>query len=411
MSASTLEYFISLGYQQFLQGLNTATQGLVAFGNRFRNVQQIVDNFTANLKLQFEKVQAAIKKAQDSIDGMRSVALKAFTAIVAFNSIPIKFFANFEEGMNKISTISKQNKDKIAKDLKEIASGTGTDINTLTEAYYQTVSAIGDVAGATEFLRVANMNAKAGFTDTVSSVDALSSILNSYKMEATETQKISDLMIMTQNLGKTTVNELAKSYYNVIPTASALGISFEQISASMATITSQGVPTSVATTQLRQMFVELSSASSKVAKNFKEVSGQSFEQFVRKGGDVGQALELLREKAQKSGLQLKDLFGSVEAQNAAMTLSGPNLAKFNDSLKQMGDSAGATQKAFDELKNGLNFRFAMTMEKLKVLAIDYGETFKDQLGGMFDKLDTFLGKFTEWFNLNKEEIEIFLFMR
>ena len=65
---------------------------------------------------------------------------------------------------------------------------------------------------------------------------------------------------------------------------------------------------------------------------------------------------------------------------------------------------GKTVKSVDELKNGLNFRFAMTMQKLKVLTIDYGETFKNQLGGMFDKTDAFIGKFTEWFNLNKEAI-------
>lgn len=402
--ADALKYEISLEYQQFMQAMDRATQGLKSFGDKFKDVQKYAEQFAEQLKAQLEKVQNTIKKLRDGIDELQNVALKAFTAIVALNSIPIKLFANFEEGMNKIATISSQNTDKIAKDIKDMAASTGTDISVLQEAYYETVSSIGDVAGATEFLRIANMNAKAGFTDTVSAVDALSSILNSYGMNVSETQRLSDLMITTQNLGKTTVDKLAQSYYNVIPTAANLGISFEQISAAMALITSQGTPTASATTQLRQLFVELSKAGSDVADRFKKISGQGFEEFIRGGGNISEALQKLEQNAQKSGLKLKDLFSSVEASNAAIGLAGANAKKYAEFLKAMGESAGATQKAFDELKNGLNFRFAVTLQKLKVLAIDYGETFKNQLGGMFDKIDDIISKFTEWFDLNKEAI-------
>lgn len=401
---NTLEYLINLGYQQFLRGLDASLQGLRNFGNGFRDVQAQAEQFAAQLKAQFEKVQKAIKEMSDSIDEIRNVALKAFMSLVALNSIPIKFSANFEEQINKIMTISTQSRDKIEKDIKDMAKNTGISTDVLTEAFYQTVSSIGDVAGASEFLRVANMNAIAGFTDTVSSVDALTSIINAYGMEVTKVNKVSDLMIMTQNLGKTTVNELAKCYSNVIPTAAVLGVSFEQISAAMATVTSQGIPTSVATTQLRSLFVELSKAGTDVADKFRALSGQTFANFIKSGGTVSEALGILEKKANSSGIELKDMFSSVEAANAAITLSGKHAETFTSFLKQMGDSAGATEIAFDKLKDGLNFRMAVTVQKLKVLAIDYGDTFKDQLGGIFDKLDDVIEKFTVWFNINKEAI-------
>ncbi len=59
----------------------------------------------------------------------------------------------------------------------------------------------------------------------------------------------------------------------------------EDVSAALATITVQGTPTKVATTQLRQALVELSKEGSKTDLIFRDLSGVSFRDFISSGGD------------------------------------------------------------------------------------------------------------------------------
>ena len=46
--------------------------------------------------------------------------------------------------------------------------------------------------------------AKGGFTDGAKAVDVLTTAINAYGLEASDATRVSDLLITTQNLGKTT---------------------------------------------------------------------------------------------------------------------------------------------------------------------------------------------------------------
>ncbi|MDA0087641.1 phage tail tape measure protein [Brachyspira hyodysenteriae] len=93
-------------------------------------------------------------------------------------------------------------------------------------------------------------------------------------------------MFQTLKLGKTDFTQLSKSLFNVIPTASALGVKFEEIGAGIAVMTAQGTPTSVATTQIRQTLVELNKEGSTTDKTFREIAGTSFKEFIEQGGTL-----------------------------------------------------------------------------------------------------------------------------
>ena len=66
------------------------------------------------------------------------------------------------------------------------------------------------------------------------------------------------------------------------------------------------------------------------------------------GNNLSDVLNLMNEHAHKNGLALNDMFGSVEAGTAALTLSKGEGSEYNEILKQINDSAGATQ-AFDKM--------------------------------------------------------------
>src|SRR5699024_12810204 len=108
-----------------------------------------------------------------------------------------------------------------------------------------------------DFSMVAHMLATVGFTDEATAINVLTTAINVYGYEVSDAMKLSDLLIGTQDRGKTTVDVLGKHLGDVIPIAAENGLSFEQLSASMALLTRNGIGTARASTYVRSMLQEL----------------------------------------------------------------------------------------------------------------------------------------------------------
>ena len=306
----------------------------MADGSVLIKIDGDTSKYEEKLKSLGQSASKAFTSAGHSMEKMGKNLTKAVTTpLVAAGTVSVKFATDFDESLRKVGTIA----DTTVVSLEDLGAGTkalskeiGIGASELNEALYQTLSATNDTGSALAYLEQGTKLAIGGFTDTTTAIDGATSVLNAYGQSGSDAfQKIADNMIMTQNLGKTTVGELASSLYNVIPTAAALGVSFDEVSAAMATITSQGTPTSVATTQLRQMFVELSKESSATSKTFEKLAGKNFTEFIKSGGSVADALALMEQEAVKNGISIKDMFGSVEAGNAALQLTGNGAEKFH----------------------------------------------------------------------------------
>jgi len=102
------------------------------------------------------------------------------------------------------------------------------------------------------------------------------------------------------------------------------------------------------------------------AEAFESVAGKSFQEFINEGGNVQEAMAMMQEAAEKNGVSVKDLFGNIRAGQAAMQLTGKAAGKFEENLKGMNDSAGATSDAYSEMDKTL----ARSWEKLTVLFDD-----------------------------------------
>ena len=210
----------------------------------------------------------------------------------------------------------------------------------------------------------------------------------------------SDVHFTTVRLGKTDLQELSSSLSQVTPLAAAAGVGIDQVGAAIATLTAGGTQTSVATTQLRQMFSELGKDTTVVAQAFKTVSGQSFPEFIKSGKTVEDALSLLNDYADEAGTTINNLFGSVEAGSAALVLTGSGADMFSSSLEQMAESAGATEDAFQTMDNTVSRRMEKIgvkidsfMERIgeKILPV-VEETILPAIESVMDFLDLLFGK-------------------
>ena len=214
---------------------------------------------------------SGLSEGASKLGGIAAKGLAAIGAAAAGTTAAIvKVGSDFETSMAKVKTLADTTQVSMAdlsKGLMEISNTTGQSSQSLAEALYQALSAGVQTGDALAYTEQAAKLAAAGFTTTESAVDALSTVMNAYKMDASEVNAVSDMLLQTQNKGKTTVDELAASIAQVTPTAAAMGVEFEQVSAALATMTAQGVPTSQATTQLNQLFAELGKSGQQASEN------------------------------------------------------------------------------------------------------------------------------------------------
>ncbi|MFV0577822.1 MAG: phage tail tape measure protein, partial [Fusobacterium ulcerans] len=316
------------------------------------------------------KVDELKNKLTTAYNEIKNVLRNTSTLIVAAAIASSKTFIDLDKQVRKVQTISNDGFRTIQDNVRNLATDTGTSVNDLTEALYQTVSAIGDVEGKYEVLNTANKLAVGGFTTTTNSVDVLTTVLNAYKMRIIDVEKISDLLIQTQNKGKTTVDLLATSLGNVIPTAAATGVSFEQLSTAMALITSNGIGTAESATALNAMFNELAKNSTEASKAFKKAAGMGFVEYMKAGGDLGDALMILKEQADKTGNSLLDLF-NIRSFKGAQTIvdSFDRYTIFKDA---MSDATGVTETAFEKMQESLSQQIKIITANLKEISISFG---------------------------------------
>lgn len=309
------------------------------------------------------------------------IAVKAGAATaVAMGAAAAKGVAEFstlERGMNEVFTllpgISQDAMAKMTGQVRAFSSDFGALPNEVVPALYQSLSAGVPPDNVFAFLETAQKAALGGVTDLTTAVDGISSVVNAYGEDVIGAGKASDLMFTAVRLGKTSFEELSSSLFQVIPTAAALGVEFGDTTAALATMTAQGVPTRVATTQLRQAFVELSKDGGKTSDLFEQISGKTFKAFIAEGGNTADALGLLAEHADATGVGINDLFGSVEAGGAALALTGSNADAFRDAIEEMGDSAGATEAAYNQMDQGLGRSFDRLKAQASVLLGELGE--------------------------------------
>lgn len=334
---------------------------------------------TKGLKDAAGEAEGAMSKFGGALDSVAKVGTAALAGVgvaaVGAGAVGLKAFSEFQSGMNEVMTLlpgtGQETFDALASQVKGFSTEFGVLPKDVIPALYQALSAGVPQDNVFAFLETAQKAAKGGVTDLETAVDGISSVVNAYGSDVISAAEASDLMFTAVRLGKTDFEQLSKSLFNVIPTAASMGIGFNDVTAALARLTAQGTPTSVATTQLRQLFVEAAKDGSKLDKAIRELYGQGFTGIVAEGESVANILNAVRQSMPDD--EFRNLFGSVEAAGAALGITGPQFDAFEEALAEMQNSAGATDAAFQTMDRGLAPAMARIKAQLAVAAIELGE--------------------------------------
>lgn len=321
------------------------------------------------------------------------------TPLAGLGAASVKAASDFTDGMAKIYTISTETQKpmaEMAQELKDLSNATGYGLDDLTEAAYQAVSASVKTEDAVSFLTDATRLARGGFTDTTKAVDLLTTVINAYGYSAKDASYISDVLLKTQNDGKTIIDELAQSMGTVIPMAANYNVSLEQLAAAYATMTKQGVNTSRSTTFINAMFTELEKESSDVADILMNETGKSFAQLMADGNSLADVLRILYNSVGNDNEQFQRLFGNIRSGKAAAALVRDDFSVLTYEIERMSKATGQTDYALQMLETpGLKAR--RTLNRLKNTLVEIGETLMTEFMPIFEDVVDAIKRGTEWF--------------
>lgn len=318
--------------------------------------------------------------------GLGSALVRTLTKVVAAAGIGKMLQSAFtggtafESAMAKVGTIADTAKvplESLSSQVLQVSGDMHIGANEIAEAAYQAISAGQDTGNAVAFAGQASMLATAGFTSSASAVDILTTALNAYGKGADEAGHVSDVLLTTQNLGKTSVDELAGSMGRVIPLAAAYNVSMENLSSGLAIMTANGIATAEASTYTKSMLNELGDTGSTVGKILQQQTGKSFAELNADGKSLGDVLQVLYDSVGGNATKFAGLWSSVEAGTGALSLASSGADKFNGVLQQMQADSGATQTAYDTMTNTMAYK----LDGVKTNAQNLGTALFDAVSG------------------------------
>lgn len=373
-------------------------------------LQQEIQKTESNLKrlkseqsgvsAELEAFGKKLEQTGDKIETMGKKVAPVSAAVGAGLTVATKNASDFEDGMAKMSTLFDTTQTSV-KDLSEefikLSNETGKGATELAEAGYQALSASVPIQNVGKFVKTSAELAKVGFTDTSTAVDVLTTAINAYGLSANDADKIANNLVNTQNLGKTTVNELASSMGKIIPTASSMGVNLNNLCTVYAEMTKQGIATAEATTYANEMLNEIGDSGSTVAGILQQETGESFQQLMADGNSLGDVLQILKDYAERTGTNFSELWSSTSAGKAALAITNSGAEEFNNTLQTMATSTDVLGEGLDKLSTP-SAKAKKAMNQLKNDAMELGQVILESIAPIIEQLAAQIEAFTNWFS-------------
>ena len=291
----------------------------------------------------------------------KSLTTSLTLPIVAAGAVATKFALDFDTSMRQIVGLAKVPKEAIGGIREEIlglSRDTGRAPNELAQAFYFVASAGFKADEAFKVLQISAKAAAAGMGQTSDIAKVLGGVINAYGHENLSAARAGDILTAAIQDGSAEAADFAGAIGQVVPNASALGVSFDQVAAAMASMTNVGVDAETAATNLSQIFTSLLKPTSQANAALQGVglSAAGLREELRNQGLLA-TLRTLQTAFEGNDTAIAAVFGNVRALRGVNALLSQDEAQlnavFNDTSTALGnlqDAYAATdgpQRAFD----------------------------------------------------------------
>ncbi len=319
-------------------------------------------------KLNMKNQIAALKNETNGWAAVISRAQAGLAALAGLGYAAVKSvsgFSEFSQRMAEVNTlldVSRGRFSALSKEILDMSVRIPQTASELAAAEYDIVSAGVALENSTTVLELSAKAAVAGVTDTKTAVNAGVGVINAYGKDISELGKVYDVLFQTVKSGVTTFPALSQYIGEVLPSARAAGVAFEDVAASIAAMTKSGIRTPQAATAMKGAINAMAAPTPEAKKQF-DALGITWKGLIP-------TLEAIKAKG-LSVDQMRFLIPDVDARTGVLALT-QNMEGLKEILKGMKGPAGAMNEAFDKMKDTPENQIRLFKNEISKLSIEIG---------------------------------------
>ena len=244
-----------------------------------------------------------------------------------------------------------------------------------------------------ELVRFTETMSKTAITigsDVMPVMDAATTLMNAYGKSAASAGEISDLLFTIVKEGKANGQQLAGSLGNIIAPASAMGLTFKDIGATISTLT-RTMKTNNALTYLNNILSKMNNPTKEVQRQLDKL-GLEINATAIKAKGFAQVMREIHDATRGDISVIAKLFPDIRGQRAAVTLFSTQFKEFERQLGKFDNMAGNMEEALDKITDNPEAQFAALRNGFDMIRQSAGDAAIQVItfGGAFTKVFSFV---------------------
>lgn len=307
--------------------------------------------------------------------------------LIAVGAAATKMALDFDTAMTQIQALGGEtglSLDKLRSSVMKLGIETAQNPTDLAHALYFVSSAGLQASQVMPVLEQAAKGAATGMGDAQTVGQLLVSTLNGYRGTGLKAANVMNILAEAIRKGNVEPAEFAKGLGMVIPQASQLGISLDQVAAATSNATNYGVEATRAFTGMRYLLGNIIKPTGAAETALKQY-GFTIDEVQRNVADPNRGfLWTMREISDKMNLQTVDgrkawatFIGGVRGAVIANTAVGRSIERTDEifqSLRQAADDTSTSfERAYATMKARPEFAFQQAMTQLRETMIELGQ--------------------------------------
>jgi TP901 family phage tail tape measure protein len=345
------------------------------------------------------KMQDTGGKMQSAGQGMASSFGVATVAIGAGLGVAAKKAMDFEAQLDRVGAIAEATDGELeqlrdsALDLGASTSKSATEIAQGQESLAALGFTAKEIIGAMPGVISA---AEASGSDMAQTAEVMASTLNIFGMEASKATDVADILAKTANVSAADLTDMQYALKYAGPPAAALGISLEELSASIGIMTNAGMKGEQAGTTLRSGLLALLDPSKENAEMM-ETMGIKITDAAGNFVGLSQLIENMSSSMEgmtdtQKAANLASLVGT-EAVSGMLSLMSAGPADIDKMTAALENSAGASAEAAAKMKDNLKGTLDELSGSFETMQISIGTALAPAIAAIASALQSLTDKF------------------
>ena len=343
---------------------------------------------------QFQNVNKRMSNLQPTVLGLTNTFNMLALTIGATAAGAVQLSRAYESELVKLQTqlgLTATQVDQLGPKMEKLAKETGRAYHEIAAGMFFIQSAgVRDTAVALDTLSQSAWGAALQMGRTEEIANLLSSAVNQWGSETLAGSRSMDILIKTVKEGKLVAKDLPLALSRLIPLASTLGISFEEINAAVAAFTRTGATATMAATRVQSALAGIIEPTEK-ARNILADMGLTVTSLQKKVEEQGfmRTLQDLWKEVSPDKEKFSKLIDRLEALPFLFDVAIDRPQMYLDILNEIEDSAGSLADAQGVLAEADFHKQNVGINKLKVAMTDLGDSMRPFLNILAKIVDLF----------------------